>query len=201
MRCFVNFLDDLFVLQQIDIEIAQLRASQQRLPQKLHRRKKEVQDAKKQLDDIEEEIKKKKVLIKDRESLLMTCESNIEKKKVQLNSIKTNREYTGLLEEIKNIQKEKSQLEDTVLEAMEGLEKQKEMHGQVQKHLEGVEKEYREFKEQVEIEMKQLESEMAEVQKKRSAQRAIVESQDSQTLRFYEKVLSVNFKYVMFHVL
>lgn len=190
----MKLLDDLFALQEIDKEIAQLRSSQQRLPQKLQRKKKEVQDSKKKLNDIEEEIKKKKVLIKEKESLLLTCENNISKKQSQLNSIKSNREYSSLLEEIKTFKQEKANLEDNALGSMEDLEKLKAKYEEEKISVQKVESEYQEFQKEVEQDLAQVDAEMAEVQKKRKEQRSIVEQQDRQTLLTYERVLSVNGK-------
>ncbi|NUM34764.1 MAG: hypothetical protein HUU50_09480 [Candidatus Brocadiae bacterium] len=190
----MKLLSDLFVLQEIDKEIAQLRASQQRLPQKLNKKKKELQEARTHLSNFEEEIKKKKVSIKEKESLLLTYDGNILKKQAQLNSIKTNREYSSLLEEIKAAKQEKSHLEDAILESMEDLERQKEKYEGEKKGLDGIEAEYKEFKEDVDKDLKEIEQEMSKVQQKRQAQREIVESQDRQTLLMYERVLSVNGK-------
>ena len=182
---------ELFIqLQELDRDIAQLKQSKQHLPNLLKRKKNEVQREIKKLAALEDKIKHNRVRIMDQESLLSSYDAKIEKKKEQLNMIKTNREYTTILQEIENYKKEKNDEENAIIVLMEENEKEGKIRIEQQSIIKEYQKRYLEFEQEVKEDLDEIDKEFQKLQKERAKQYEEIEKLDPSTLKIYEKLLT-----------
>lgn len=105
-------------------------------------------------------------LSKDRKRLeleVQDFEAKRSKYKGQLGEVKTNKEYTALLHEIENVEREIRSREDSILEAMEKVEGGQARVKAEESSFKGVEAERREEIKAIEARIKQCEAERAAV--------------------------------------
>jgi len=115
-------IKDLILLQDCDNKIKEINLKKKEAPLKL-------QDLKKALDEMEMMLKEKKDRLesikKDRRAMeqnVQDLESRMEKSRIKLSNIKSNKEYTAVLKEIEDQEKEKSMNEDYLLQLMDEIE-------------------------------------------------------------------------------
>lgn len=190
MGFYMGILNEFVKLEEIDYEIFQVLETQKRLPKKLTKKKKEVDKEKSIKDKYEEDIKRGRIDVMDKESVLATKDSNIEKKLVQLNQVKTNKEYTALQKEIEDIKKEREKLEEEVIKLMETNEQKLESCDKQKEKIKEQEQAFEEYQKEVEQDMKKVQKELDALKKKRKIQRDIIVAKDDKTLQQYERVLA-----------
>ncbi|MGM0786269.1 MAG: zinc ribbon domain-containing protein [Thermodesulfobacteriota bacterium] len=115
-------LDLLISLQEKEQRKSALQAELNRLPEKktvlesgLDARERDIQETQKKLDALKKDYRA-------RENELELNQSRIKKRRVQLNSVKTNREYQSLLKEIDEIREANSRMEDASLQCLDDIE-------------------------------------------------------------------------------
>ncbi|MFQ6083653.1 MAG: zinc ribbon domain-containing protein [Candidatus Aminicenantia bacterium] len=110
--------EPLITLQETDTKITQLSNSLKSIPfriQKIENQRKEIREAViKAKEKLSGNQKKRRELEKEVQSL----KDKISKYKLQLNEVKTNKEYTALLKEIDDAQQEVDRLEEQIIEEM-----------------------------------------------------------------------------------
>ena len=115
----------LIKLQEIDSEIYKLRAEKYSKPLEIKKLEEVFQAKKAQMADLEKrslDIQKAK---KDRELELAAKEESTVKLQGQLYSLKTNKEYQTMLQQIQDSKADASVIEDKILELLEELDKVK----------------------------------------------------------------------------
>ena len=101
-------LDLLLKLQVIDYDIGELERSKEYLPDMMENLKKEISDAKNNLEQTTTDLGNAKMLQRQLELDISELENNLQKFQKQMMSIKTNKEYDALVAEIDNIKQKLS---------------------------------------------------------------------------------------------
>lgn len=110
-------------------------------------------------------------LKKERRALeqgVQDIESKAEKSQIKLNSIKSNKEYTAVLKEIDDLEKEKNKKEDQILQIMEDIEEVSRQCESIKVEQEEHKKEFEAEKKEIEAEFLLLNEEAKELEKQRS---------------------------------
>lgn len=160
-------LTPLIQLHYLDLQIAVLNSKIsgmpgqiQELDRKLDRYRKNLQESK---DLIGQNLKKRK----DLEGDINLIETKRTRYKEQLDSVKTNKEYTALQHEIEGVGQAIRQIEDQILTHMEEAEQIKARQDEAQHALDREEKVILEDKKVVERQVEQLRGELEQLQSQR----------------------------------
>ena len=186
----MGILADFFELQKLDSEILQLRKEQKRLPRKLALSKQKIDKQKQVLIELIERIKHNKVRIMDEESKLGTLDANTKKKQVQLNQVKTNREYSTILQEIEQGKATQEQQEEAILNLMEENEGEVKAQQQQQQKIMAMEAEHNDYAREVQQALQQIQGELEVLLQQREKQRGVIVVRDEKTLETYDRVLN-----------
>ncbi|MHC4779409.1 MAG: zinc ribbon domain-containing protein, partial [Planctomycetota bacterium] len=115
-------------LQEVDLEMRKLRKEEERWPAILQMRGAEVDKRENSQSQKEDAQKALRMEITAMEGEIKSIEDGIIKANVTLNTVKTNKEYTAILNEIALKQSEISSIEEEILVKMEGVDRlQKEI--------------------------------------------------------------------------
>ena len=116
-------IKQLLALQDRDLEIDRLRTDAAAIPAKVQAVKKRIDDAKAALENAKKDLTQLQLARKQKEIDLETQENAIRKHAGELNAVKSNDAYKALLGEIEKAKKDKSVLEDQILQVMEDTDK------------------------------------------------------------------------------
>ncbi|MBD3309069.1 hypothetical protein GF339_21870 [candidate division KSB3 bacterium] len=128
-------LETLINLQHVDRVILEIQQKIDQCPLIIQQLDKRLQESEDRIQEIEHSLENQE---KARRSKEMDVESNLEKIKKyqgQLLQVKTNKEYTALLNEIKTLKNKNSLTEDDIIELMEGIERTKNALSDAQEDL------------------------------------------------------------------
>ncbi|MHC4267562.1 MAG: zinc ribbon domain-containing protein [Planctomycetota bacterium] len=175
-------------IQSLKSKIDGLEASQKRRKQDVQKKKDQI-EKKKALSEIthEEKFSVQKEIDK-KELDLKTNEGVIAKYNIQLNSIKTNKEYTALCSEIGVKKADMSILEDELLETMSKLEKVNQEYSKTTEELRNEEESLKELTKSVEADIKEAD---AEIEKIKNDQKKYLDSLDEHTLSQYNRLSNI----------
>jgi predicted nucleic acid-binding Zn-ribbon protein len=109
-------------LQALDNQIRALESERKNLPSKLTTRQHKVAEHTQAFEAKTKQSKDAQRDVDRRDLDVRSLEVDINKLKVQLNTVKTNREYAALLTEIRTKETDKSRIEDQVLAAMASVD-------------------------------------------------------------------------------
>ena len=115
-------LKQVIALQDRDLELDKLRAEAAAIPAKMNELKKQIQDLKSSLENSKRELTQLQLAKKQKDLDLDAQETAIRKHSTDLNAVKSNDAYRTLLGEIDKAKKEKSALEDQILQIMEQID-------------------------------------------------------------------------------
>lgn len=161
-------LDVLKEVQEWDKEIYALREKRDELPALLDSIKAEVADQTNVLRRHEEELKNLQLKQKEMEVELQTKEDNVKKYDAQLSQVKTNKEYSSLQAEIKNLQADNSLLEEKILESLDEVETKKGGVDTERKNLAAKEQALAEKTKEIEAESKSIDARVDELAQKKN---------------------------------
>jgi uncharacterized protein len=160
-------LEPLIELHKLDQEIATLNNRFSRIPT-------QMQDVDRKLDRAHRHVQEKQTLIaenqkkrRELESDLALIETKRNRYKEQLETVKTNKEYTGLQHEIEMVSQAIREIEDQILSHMEEAEQLKSQLDQGQKLKEREESVLLDEKRVIQAEADRLEGEMNDLKAKR----------------------------------
>lgn len=177
----------LLKLQSLDQEIDELEAERDSIPDK----KIELENALKQETEKVEALKKESLdLAKKRKEMEIELESLDEKKvrfQMQLLSVKTNREYEALQHEIADLDKQRSALEDRIIESLERGEKVAEEIRTSEEQLKSQSQRIRNEQLALDQRLKQVEDEIAI---KKDERLRLTKNLDATLLKRYERIRS-----------
>ena len=175
-------------IQSLKSKIDGLEASQKRRKQDVQKKKDQI-EKKKALSEIthEEKFSVQKEIDK-KELDLKTNEGVIAKYNIQLNSIKTNKEYTALCSEIGVKKADMSILEDELLETMSKLEEVNQEYSKTTEELRNEEESLKELTKSVEADIKEAD---AEIEKIKNDQKKYLDSLDEHTLSQYNRLSNI----------
>ena len=112
----------LISLQDLDNRIRLIQKKKEEKPANIKRLQEESDRRQKQLEETLNQLEVFKRERRETEREIEHIESQIQKSKIKLNNVKSNKEYKAALKELSELEKEKSILEDKILEIMEQLE-------------------------------------------------------------------------------
>ena len=112
-------IKSLLSLQERDLDLDRLRAELSAIPGKISQLKADIQAAKSALEEAKKDSNQLQMDKKQKELDLDAQETAIRKHSTELNAVKSNDAYRALLGEIEKAKKEKSALEDQILQIME----------------------------------------------------------------------------------
>jgi predicted nucleic acid-binding Zn-ribbon protein len=115
-------IERLLALHALDRRVVELEKDRAELPEERARAEAGVRQAKEELRAVEQEAQKTVLARKAAEGDLAKNEEAIGRLRVQLNLVKTQREYDALLSEIAGLARTNDGLEETILLAMESME-------------------------------------------------------------------------------
>ncbi|PIE32767.1 hypothetical protein CSA56_14370 [candidate division KSB3 bacterium] len=181
-------LETLIRLQEIDKVILGLQLQIDAFPGLMQQLDTVLNDGEMKVADLHSKIDEQE---KARRSKEMDIESNLEQIKKyqgQLLQVKTNKEYSALLNEIKVLKNKNSLHEDDILELMESVERAKQALIGSEKELKDSQKKVQEEKLAKEAEMAALQQQLKDQQQTRDT---FVKDVDSTILKEYTKLLKV----------
>jgi hypothetical protein len=184
----IQKIDVLKRVQSLKNKINELEASQER--RKLDVQKKKVQIEKGK--DLAEKKHEEKIAVQkeiDKKELdLKSNEGKITKYNVQLNSIKTNKEYSTLISEIGSKKADMSILEDEILNTMSRLEIANQEYEKVTKELRNEEESLNDLIKSVDADIKEAD---IEIEKIKNEQKKYIDLLDEHSLKNYNRLSNI----------
>jgi predicted nucleic acid-binding Zn-ribbon protein len=173
-------------LQKLDTEIYVLRGELAAKPTQIKVLEAAFEEKKKHLADIEKAVLDLQKVRKDRELELATKEEAAKKLQTQLYSLKTNKEYQAMLQQIQDAKADASLSEDKILEA---LDKGEQLKAEMEKEKQRLKEEEQAFsaeKKKIEDRVKEIEGRLAQLDAQR---KQVVPNVDPKILGQYERIL------------
>ncbi len=184
----IQKIDVLKRVQSLKNKINELEASQER--RKLDVQKKKVQIEKEKA--LAEKKHEEKIAVQkeiDKKELdLKSNEGKITKYNVQLNSIKTNKEYSTLISEIGSKKADMSILEDEILNTMSRLEIANQEYEKVTKELRNEEESLNDLIKSVDADIKEAD---IEIEKIKNEQKKYIDLLDEHSLKNYNRLSNI----------
>lgn len=175
-------------LQSLKSKINELKEYQELRKQDVQKKKTQIEDKKALAEEKHEEKLSRQKEIDRKELDLKTDEGEITKYNVQLNSIKTNKEYTALCTEIGSKKADMSILEDEILNTMSKLESVNEENNKLQEDLRREEESLKNLIESVDADVKKTDIEIEETQ---NDQKKYIDALDENSLKHYNRLSSI----------
>jgi predicted nucleic acid-binding Zn-ribbon protein len=179
-------IGSLVILQKIDTEIYVLKAEKEAKPQEIKALEESFEQKKHQLAGIEKATLDLQKQRKERELELATKEEGVKKLEAQLFSLKTNKEYQAMLQQIADAKADASIIEDKIIQILDQVDKSKVELEKEKERLKAEEKVFQEQKGKVEARIKEVDGRLAELDAKRGQ---IVPQLDSKILAQYDRIL------------
>ncbi len=184
----IDKIDVLKRVQSLKNKIDELEASQEHRKQDVQKKKALIEEEKALAEKKQEE----KVAVQkdiDRKELdLKTNEGEITKFNVQLNSIKTNKEYSALISEIGSKKADMSILEDEILDTMSKLEIAKQGFEKATDNLRNEEESLKDLINSVDAEVKETDT---EIEKIKGEQKKYIDLLDEHSLANYNRLSNI----------
>ena len=175
-------------LQSLKSKINELKEYQELRKQDVQKKKTQIEDKKALAEEKHEEKLSRQKEIDRKELDLKTDEGEITKYNVQLNSIKTNKEYTALCTEIGSKKADMSIMEDEILNTMSKLESVNEENNKLQEDLRREEESLKNLIESVDADVKKTDIEIEETQ---NDQKKYIDALDENSLKHYNRLSSI----------
>lgn len=175
-------------LQSLKSKINELKEDQERRKQDVQKKKTQIEDKKTLAEQKHEEKLSAQKEIDSKELDLKTDEGEITKYNVQLNSIKTNKEYTALCSEIGSKKADMSILEDEILNTMSIFESVNEKYNKLQEDLRREEESLKDLIESVNADVKKTDIEIEEIQ---NDQKKYIDALDEDSLNSYNRLSNI----------
>ncbi|MFH1128220.1 MAG: C4-type zinc ribbon domain-containing protein [Candidatus Omnitrophota bacterium] len=179
-------LASLIKLQSLDSEIYALKSEKETKPQEIKALEAHFQEKKQSLAALEKnslDLQKQK---KDRELELAAKEGDIKKLQGQLYSLKTNKEYNIMLEQIAAAKADASMIEDKLLKVFEQMDKLKADTEQEKQALKEEENKFNEFKKKIEDRVKVIDDRLGVLEAQRNQ---VIPEIDPKVFGQYERIL------------
>jgi hypothetical protein len=184
----IDKIDVLKRVQSLKNKVDELEASQERRKQDVHKKRAQIEKEK----TLAKEKQEEKVAVQkdiDRKELdLKTNEGAITKFNVQLNSIKTNKEYSALISEIGSKKADMSILEDEILDTMSKLEITKQGFEKATESLRNEEESLKDLINSVDAEVKVTDT---EIEKIKGEQKKYIDLLDEHSLANYNRLSNI----------
>jgi hypothetical protein len=133
-------MEMLLKLQNVDYDLGELERSKDYLPEMINNLEHEIEDTKKALADSQKELEEETLRYKNLDMELATINQELDKFQKQMTSIKTNKEYDALTNEIANRKVRISEIEEETLRILTHMDDLKEKIKEYKSKLEETEK-------------------------------------------------------------
>ncbi len=180
-------LASLIKLQAIDSEIYKLENEKNQLPEEINKAQAAFEEKKKGLAELEKKLLDLQKQKKDKELELGSKEESIKKLQGQLYTLKTNKEYQAMLQQIQDSKADASVIEDKILEAMDDSDKVKGEIEQEKARLKDEEKVFLAQKKKVEDRVKEIDERLATLGGQR---KQVTPEIEAKILKQYERILA-----------
>lgn len=178
---------NLVELQKVDSEIYALKAEKQAQPAAIKALEDAFEEKKKHLAEQELASLDLQKQRKDRELDLAAKEENIKKLQAQLYTLKTNKEYQTMIQQINDAKADASLVEDKILESMDQVEKSKSDMEKEKQHLKEEEQVSNAGKKKIEDRIKEIDDRLAQLEAQR---KQVAPNIDRKILSQYERILT-----------
>ncbi|MHC4139927.1 MAG: zinc ribbon domain-containing protein [Planctomycetota bacterium] len=175
-------------LQSLKNKINELEASQERRKQDAKEQKIQIEDRKALAEKKHEEKIAVQKEIDRKELDLKANEEEITKYNVQLNSIKTNKEYSTLTSEIGSKKADMSILEDEILNTMSRFEIANQEYEKATEDLRNEEENLKDLTKSIDAEIKEVDH---EIEKIKNEQKKYVDLLDEYSLKHYNRLSNI----------
>ncbi len=175
-------------LQSLKNRINELEASQERRKRDVQEKKVQIENEKSLADKKHEEKIAVQKEIDRKELDLNTNEGEVTKYNVQLNSIKTNKEYSALVSEIGSKKADMSILEDEILNTMSRLEIANQEYEKATEWLRNEEESLKYLINNVNAEIKETDN---EIEKIKNEQKKYIDLLDEHSLKHYNRLSNI----------
>lgn len=180
-------INHLVRLQTIDSEIYNLKAEKEAKPQEIKGLEAIFQAKKQHLEELEKGLLDLQKQRKERELELAAKEEAGKKLQGQLYSLKTNKEYQVMLQQIEGARADASVIEDKVLGLFEQSDKVKTEAEQEKRKLQEEEKVFLSGKKKIEERIKEIDDRLAQLEAQR---KQVMPDLERKILAQYERILS-----------
>jgi len=180
-------LRNLVQLQTVDSEIYALKGKKVSKPAEIEALEGSFEEKKSRLSELEKSALELQTQKKDRELELASKEESIKKLQAQLYTLKTNKEYQSMLQQIDGAKADVSVIEDKILESMDLIDKSKSDIEKEKQHLKEEESLLNEKKKKVQDEIKEIDDFLAQKETKR---KQLIPDIDEKIFAEYERILA-----------
>jgi hypothetical protein len=184
----IQKIDVLKRVQSLKNKINELEASQERRKLDVQKKKVQIEKGKDLAGKKHEEKIAVQKEIDKKELDLKSNEGKITKYNVQLNSIKTNKEYSTLISEIGSKKADMSILEDEILNTMSRLEIANQEYEKVTKELRNEEESLNDLIKSVDADIKEAD---IEIEKIKNEQKKYIDLLDEHSLKNYNRLSNI----------
>lgn len=174
-------------LQSVDTKLKRLEGDKLYRNYDVQKKQKQIQQKRAELTKIADEMKTFQKNINIKELDLKSIEAEINKLRLQMNQVKTNKEYSAIKAEIGGKEADKSVLEDEILRMMTQFEEMQQRYKSYEKEIEHEESQSKELQKQVETDIKAMEIEIAGLRKNHEEYASIL---DRDALQHYNRLVS-----------
>ena len=174
-------------LQTIDSEIYSLKAEKEAKPQEIKNLEAAFEAKKQHLAELEKSLLDLQKQRKERELELATKEEAGKKLQSQLYSLKTNKEYQVMLQQIQGSKADASVIEDKILVLFEQADKVKTETEQEKQKLQEEEKVFISGKKKIEDRVKEIDDRLSQLESQR---KQVIPDLERKILAQYERILS-----------
>lgn len=155
-------------VQTIDSEIYALKEEKESKPQEIQQLETSFQEKKQHLATLETKILDLQKQRKENEIELASKEENMKKLQTQLYSLKTNKEYQTMLQQINNTKADASVVEDKILVLFEEADKMKSEIEQEKQKIKQQEQLFNESKKEIENRIKEIDDRLSQLEAQRT---------------------------------
>ncbi len=179
-------ISNLIAIQKLDTEIFSLNSEKLAMPQQLKAAEDAFEAKKQGLAALEKKLLDFQKLRKDKELELASKEEGVKKLQTQLYSLKTNKEYQAMLQQIADAKADGSVIEDKILQCFEDAEKVNKEIENEKLRLKEEEKVMAEQKKKISDRSKVVDDRLSQLEAQRSQ---LVPQIDAKIFSQYEKIL------------
>lgn len=179
-------ISNLVKLQTIDSEIYSLKYEKESKPREIQAMEDSFEEKKKHLSEIEKNLLDLQKARKEKELELATKEESTKKLQGQLYSLKTNKEYQAMLQQIQDAKADASVIEDRILQIFDLADKGKIETDREKHRLQEEEKLFLDQKKKVEERVKEIDERLTQLE---GFRKQVIPDIDSKIMVQYERIL------------
>jgi len=176
----------LIALQAVDAQIYTLNKEKASMPGRLKSIDDMLESKKTGIKQAEDNLKSTQLKLKEKEGSLQQKEEQIKKLQGQLYTLKTNKEYSAMLNEIAGIKADNSLIEEDIIKFMDEIESAKKKILEEKELFKTEEAKSQKEKEAINLKAGEVESKLSELNEKRNG---LTPGIEKQVLSRYEKIL------------